>query len=294
MARHPALANALTVDVEEHFQVEAFAGVIARESWDGLASRVEANTERLLALFERAGVRGTFFVLGWVAERQKPLVRRIVEGGHELASHGHGHARVPTLGPEGFRADISRARALLEDIGGVEVIGYRAPTFSLGPATPWAFDVLHEEGYRYSSSVYPVRHDLYGTPHAPLRPFHPDGRPILEIPMTATRLWGRNLPCSGGGFFRLLPYDAFRLGLARVNRREGRPGIFYTHPWELDAEQPRVAGARRLSRFRHYLNLSATEGRLARLLAEFRWDRMDVVFAEALAARPGFSAPLAA
>lgn len=295
MRAAPPIANALTVDVEEHFQVEAFARVIPRESWDGLASRVEANTERLLALFGRAGVRATFFTLGWVAERQPALVRRIVAAGHELASHGHGHARVPSLGPEGFRADIRRARALLQDIGGVEVTGYRAPTFSLGPATPWAFDVLHEEGYRYSSSVYPVRHDLYGAPNAPLLPFHPDGKPILEIPMTATRLLGRNLPCSGGGFFRLLPYDAFRLGLARVNRTERRPGIFYTHPWELDAGQPRVEAASRLSRFRHYLNLSATEGRLARLLAEFRWDRMDVVFAEALATAPGgLAAPLAA
>jgi polysaccharide deacetylase family protein (PEP-CTERM system associated) len=278
--------NALTVDVEEHFQVEAFARVIPRENWASFASRVEANTDRLLAQFARHNARATFFTLGWVAERHPALVRRIVAAGHELASHGHGHARVPTLGPEGFRADIRHARALLQDIGGVDVVGYRAPTFSLGPATPWAFDVLGEEGYRYSSSVYPVRHDLYGAPDAPRTPFHPDGRPILEIPMTTTQLFGRNLPCAGGGFFRLLPYDVFRLGLARVNRAEHLPGIFYTHPWEVDPGQPRVAGAGRLSRFRHYLNLGATSGRLERLLADFRWDRMDVVFAGALASAP--------
>lgn len=277
--------NALTVDVEEHFQVEAFAGVIARDRWPALPSRVEANTGRLLDLFARAGVRATFFTLSWVAERHPALIRRIVAQGHELASHGHGHARVPTLGPEGFRADIRRARQVLEDIGGVAVLGYRAPTFSIGPDTPWAYDLLAEEGYRYSSSIYPIRHDLYGAPDAPLTPFHPDGRPILEIPMTATPLLGRNLPCAGGGFFRLLPYPVFRLGLARVNRG-GRAGIFYTHPWEVDPGQPRVAGAGRLSRFRHYLNLSATTGRLERLLAEFAWDRMDNVFAPALAEAP--------
>lgn len=292
------MRNALTVDVEEHFQVEAFARVIPRDGWDGLASRVEANTDRLLEQFAGAGAHATFFTLGWVAERHPALVRRIVAAGHELASHGHGHARVPTLGPEGFREDIRRARALLQDIGGVDVVGYRAPTFSLGPDTPWAFDALQEEGYRYTSSVYPVRHDLYGAPDAPRVPFHPDGRAILEIPMTTTRLFGRNLPCAGGGFFRLLPYDVFRLGLRRVNRGEGhahpaQPGIFYTHPWEVDPDQPRVAGAGRLSRFRHYLNLSATTGRLDRLLREFAWDRMDRVFADALAAEPGFTAPLA-
>jgi polysaccharide deacetylase family protein (PEP-CTERM system associated) len=281
----PRLRNALTVDVEEHFQVEAFAGVIPRDRWEALPSRVEANTQRLLDLFARAGVRGTFFTLSWVAERHPALIRRIVAGGHELASHGHGHARVPTLGPDGFRADIRRARQMLQDIGGVDVLGYRAPTFSLGPDTPWAYDILAEEGYRYSSSIYPIRHDLYGAPDAPLQPFHPDGRPLLEIPMTATPLLGRNLPCAGGGFFRLLPYGIFRLGLLRVNRG-GRAGIFYTHPWEVDPGQPRVAGAGRLSRFRHYLNLSATAGRLERLLADFAWDRMDNVFGSALLAAP--------
>jgi len=287
------IRNALSVDVEEHFQVEAFAGVIARDSWAGLPSRVEANTGRLLDQFTQAGAHATFFTLGWVAERHPALVRRIVAAGHELASHGHGHARVPTLEPAAFRVDIRRARQVLEDIGGVAVTGYRAPTFSLGPHTPWAFDVLHEEGYRYSSSVYPVRHDLYGAPDAPRVPFHPDGRPILEIPMTTTRLFGRNWPCAGGGFFRLLPYPVFRLGLARVNRQEHVPGIFYTHPWEIDPEQPRVEGCGALSRFRHYLNLSATAGRLDRLLRDFAWDRMDRVFAAELAAAPGFSAPLA-
>jgi polysaccharide deacetylase family protein (PEP-CTERM system associated) len=274
--------NAMSVDVEDWFQVQAFAGVIDRAAWETLPRRVEANTDRILALFEDAGVRATFFTLGWVAERHPALIRRIVAGGHELASHGYGHELVHAIGPEAFRADLRRAKAVLEDTGGVAVIGYRAPTFSIGRrSAPWAHAVLAEEGHRYSSSVFPVRHDLYGEPDAPRAPHRPDPSGVVELPMTTVRLGGRNLPCAGGGWFRLVPYALFRAGLRRVNA-EGSSGLFYFHPWEVDPEQPRVA-AGRLARFRHYVGLAAMEARVARLLRDFAWGRMDQVFAPAIA-----------
>lgn len=237
------LVNAMTVDVEDYFQVEAFARTVARDAWEGFPRRVEANTDRILALFAAAGVRATFFTLGWVAERHPALVRRIVAAGHELASHGHGHARVATLSAEQFRQDVVRAKALLEDIGGVAVAGYRAPTFSISPATPFAYPVLAETGHRYSSSIYPVRHDLYGAPDAPRFPHAVAEGALWEVPMTTIRMRGQNLPISGGGYFRLLPYAVFRRGLAAFNRAEGRGGMFYTHPWEIDPGQPRIGGA---------------------------------------------------
>jgi polysaccharide deacetylase family protein (PEP-CTERM system associated) len=275
--------NAMSVDVEDWFQVQAFASVIDRSAWETLPRRVEANTERILALFEAAGVRATFFTLGWVAERHPALIRRIVAGGHELASHGYGHELVHAIGPEAFRADLRRAKAVLEDVGGVAVVGYRAPTFSIGRrSAPWAHAVLAEEGHRYSSSIFPVRHDLYGEPDAPRGPHRPDPSGVVELPMTTVRVGGRNLPCAGGGWFRLVPYALFRAGLRRVNA-EGRSGLFYFHPWEVDPEQPRVA-AKRLARFRHYVGLATMEGRVARLLRDFAWGRMDQVFAPAIAA----------
>ncbi|MFQ3623837.1 MAG: XrtA system polysaccharide deacetylase [Acetobacteraceae bacterium] len=277
------LANAMSVDVEDWFQVQAFAGVIDRAAWETLPRRVEANTDRILALFERAGVRATFFTLGWVAERHPGLIRRIVAGGHELASHGYGHELVHAIGPEAFRADLRRAKAVLEDTGGVAVIGYRAPTFSIGRrSAPWAHAVLAEEGHRYSSSVFPVKHDLYGEPDAPRGPHRPDPAGVVELPMTTVRVGSRNLPCAGGGWFRLVPYALFRAGLRRVNA-DGTPGLFYFHPWEVDPDQPRVA-AGRLARFRHYIGLAAMEGRVARLLRDFAWGRMDRVFAAAIGA----------
>jgi polysaccharide deacetylase family protein (PEP-CTERM system associated) len=278
----PDPVNALTVDVEDYFQVQALANSVPRAAWEEMPRRVEANTERLLAAFERAGVHATFFTLGWVAERHPALIKRIVAGGHELASHGYGHERVDGLGPEAFRADVGRARKLLEDAGGVAVAGYRAPTFSLNARTPWAVAILAEQGYRYSSSVYPVKHDLYGTPDAPRFPYRPDAGPLWEIPLTALRMRGRNFPCSGGGWFRVLPYPVFRLGLRRFNRTEAAAAVFYTHPWEYDPQQPRVRVRNPLSRFRHYVNLSRTAGRLERLLGDFVWDRMDRVFAGVL------------
>lgn len=278
------IANAMTVDVEDYFQVQAFADAIPRASWEAIPRRVEANTERILARFAAAGVRATFFTLGWIAERHPGLVRRIVAAGHELASHGYDHVRADRLDEAGFRADVGRTRRLLEDIGGVAVRGYRAPTFSIGTRNLWAFRALAAEGYAYSSSIYPVRHDLYGMPDAPRFPFRPAGSALWELPMTTLALGGRNLPWSGGGYFRLLPYPLYARGLRRLLRRDRRPGIFYFHPWEIDPGQPRIARSRLLSRARHRLNLGAMEGRVARLLADFAWDRMDRVFAAELGA----------
>jgi polysaccharide deacetylase family protein (PEP-CTERM system associated) len=275
----PALANGMSVDVEDYFQVQAFAATVRPAQWDDFPRRVEANVERILAAFDAAGARGTFFTLGWIAERHPDMVRRIVAAGHELASHGYAHAPVYSLTPEAFRADVSRTREMLEQIGGVQVIGYRAPTFSMGARTPWAHAVLEEAGYRYSSSIYPVRHDLYGEPDAPRFPHQVAGTGLWELPMSTVRIGGRNLPCAGGGYFRLLPYALFRQGVRRLNRGEGRPAIFYFHPWEVDPGQPRMAGVGLLSRFRHYVNLGRTAGRLDRLLHDFAWDRLDRVFA---------------
>ena len=279
--RPGAVVNAMTVDVEDYFQVSAFDGHISRTRWDRYPCRIPANLARILELFEDRGIRATFFTLGWVAERYPQLVRRITDGGHELASHGYDHRRVTDLTPEAFRRDIRRTRALLEDVGGQAVKGYRAPSYSVCGRTRWALDVLEEEGYRYSSSVYPVRHDHYGMPEAPRHPFRPtaSGR-ILEVPVSTVRLAGCCLPCGGGGYFRLLPYAVSRWALRRINHREGRPGVFYFHPWEIDPDQPRQPGLPVRTRFRHYLNLHRTEDRLARLLADLRWDRMDRIFLE--------------
>ena len=274
------ISNAITVDVEDYFQVQAYADVIDREAWDIFPRRVEANTDRILESFARFNVQGTFFTLGWVAERHPALVRRIVEGGHELASHGYNHQRADSMAEALFRQDVSRARKLLEDIGGVAVAGYRAPTFSIGPKNSEAWRVLEAEGYKYSSSVFPVHHDLYGTPDAPREPYQPNAGTLWEIPMTTVRLWNRNLPCAGGGYFRLLPYWLYALGLSRLHRQENRPAIFYTHPWEFDPGQPRITKARPLAQFRHRVNLDKMENRLTRLLADFTWDRMDRVFAD--------------
>jgi len=272
------IRNALTVDVEEYFQVAAFERTIIRDSWDTAESRVEFSCGRVLDLFDAQGVRGTFFVLGWIAERHPGLVRRIVKDGHELASHGYDHTRVHNFTPEQFRADVVRTKAVLEDIGGVQVRGYRAPSYSINAKNLWALDVLQETGHVYSSSIYPIRHDLYGMPDAPRFPFRfrPDG--ILEIPVTTVRMGGRNYPCGGGGYFRLLPYGAFRWMLARVNEQDRQSGLFYFHPWEVDPGQPRVKGAPLKSRFRHYLNLESMATRLERLLGDFSWGRMDEVF----------------
>ncbi|HMD65303.1 MAG TPA: XrtA system polysaccharide deacetylase [Stellaceae bacterium] len=271
------LANAMTIDVEDYFHVEAFASTIDRSDWEALPRRVERNTERLLEILAESGVKATFFILGWVAERHPELVRRVVAEGHELASHGCGHLRVDRQSPEEFRHDVRRSKRILEDFGGVPVRGYRAPTFSIGGGSKWAHTILAEEGYCYSSSVYPVKHDLYGTPQAPRTPFSPVPG-FLEIPLTAVRMLGIDIPASGGGYFRLLPYPLTR-GLLNHARRVNRsPAVFYLHPWEIDPEQPRHQAAPFKSRVRHYLNLDRTEPRLRRLLRNFTWTRMDRLF----------------
>jgi polysaccharide deacetylase family protein (PEP-CTERM system associated) len=287
------VTNAMTVDVEDYFQVQAFAGCVDRAGWEGFPSRVEANVDRILGQFDRAGVHATFFTLGWIAERHPAMVRRIVAAGHELASHGWDHTRADSQDPETFRLDVRRTRALLEDIGGVPVTGYRAATFSIGARNQWAFGILRDEGYRYSSSINPIAHDLYGMPDAPRVPFQPDDNGFWEIPMTTVRMFGRNFPCSGGGYFRLLPSVLYRKGLARVNAVEGRPGIFYFHPWEVDPGQPRIEGAHWKSRLRHYTNLSRMAASLDEILRLFAWDRMDRVFGELLPARD-LASPIAA
>ena len=287
MPNRMPMMNAMTVDVEDYFQVQAFAHVVSRAEWDRFVARVERNTDHILAQFEAAGVQATFFTLGWVAERYPALVRRIVAAGHELASHGWDHTRADSQDPQTFRADVTRTRALLEDVGGVAVTGYRAATFSIGARNTWAFRVLAETGHRYSSSVNPIAHDLYGMPDAPRSPFRPqDAATLWEIPMTTVRIFGRNWPCSGGGYFRLLPDALYRAGLERVNRQEGRPGIFYFHPWEIDPDQPRITGCGWKSRVRHYTNLSSMGRSLDRLLHDFTWNRMD----RALCRRAGAAA----
>ena len=274
-----ALSNAMTVDVEDYFQVSAFAGTVGREDWDRFPLRVERNTDRILQLFADADARATFFTLGWIAERHKPLLRRIAENGHEVASHGWEHCRVTDQSPDSFREDVRRTRCILEDVSGTAVTGYRAASFSITKSTLWAHEVLAEEGYRYSSSIYPVVHDHYGIPDAPRFSYRPAGdNGVVEYPVTTVRVAGRNVPCGGGGYFRLLPYGAFRWAIGRVNRRDRQPSIFYFHPWEIDAEQPRQPGLSAKTRFRHYVNLSRMAGRLQRLLTDFRWDRMDRVF----------------
>ncbi len=273
----PTITNALTIDVEDYFQVSAFAPYIPREHWERCDCRVERNVDRLLELLAGRGIHATFFTLGWIAQRYPQLVRRIVDGGHELASHGYGHQRASDLDEAAFRADIVTAKQLLEDIAGHEVRGYRAPSFSIGERNLWAFDCLAEAGYRYSSSIYPIRHDHYGMPDAP-RFAHRVRGGLLEVPVTTARLFARNLPASGGGYFRLMPYALSRWLLRRVNERDGQPAIFYCHPWEIDPGQPRVAGIDARTRFRHYLNLQHMEGRLRHLFDDFRWGRMDEIF----------------
>ena len=280
----PSLTNAITIDVEDYFQVSAFAPYIPRSQWDTRECRIERNVGRILELLAEHNVKATFFTLGWIAERYPQMVGRIVGAGHEIASHGYGHERASDLSKEALSQDVQRAKHLLEDLSGLPVIGYRAPSFSIGTANLWAFDVLSRAGYRYSSSIYPIKHDHYGMPDSP-RFAYRVGCGLLEIPVTTLRVMNRNLPSSGGGYFRLLPYALSRWMLQRVNREDREPAVFYFHPWELDVNQPRIAGINAKTRFRHYVNLARTEGRLKSLLQDFRWGRMDEIFL------PGAAAP---
>ncbi len=271
--------NAMTIDVEDYFQVSAFAPHIARDTWAERECRVEANVDRILGILDDGAVVATFFTLGWIAERYPQLVRRIVDAGHELASHGYGHLRASDQSHAAFLEDISSSKAILEDLGGQAVHGYRAPSFSIGPANLWALDALQHAGYRYSSSIYPIRHDHYGMPDAPRFAFYPNGaQGLLEVPITTVRWMRRNLPAGGGGYFRLMPYAMSRWMMRQVNRQDGQPAIFYFHPWELDPGQPRQQGLEWKTRFRHYVNLERMDGRIRALTRDFAWDRMDRLF----------------
>lgn len=270
------MRHVLSVDVEDWFQVGAFESVIDRGDWDLLLPRVEANTDAVLALFAESGVKATFFTLGWVAARYPRLIRRIVDAGHELASHGWAHDRVFTMEPATFRADLARARATLEDAGGVAVTGYRAPSFSIDLRTPWAHRILAEEAYAYSSSVAPLRHDHYGWPEAPRYAFRPlADADLVEVPVTVAQFGARRM-ATGGGFFRLLPAALTDYAVRQVSA-DGQPAIFYFHPWEIDPAQPRVTNAPLKSKLRHYSRLGAMAGKMRGLIGRHDWGRMDAI-----------------
>lgn len=274
------ITNALTIDVEDYFQVSALAPHFPRSQWESVPCRVERNVDLILGLLDERDAKATFFTLGWIAERYPELVRRIAAAGHEVASHGYGHERASAQTPKSFLADIKLARLVLEDLTGNAVVGYRAPSFSIGLGNLWAHDCIAEAGYRYSSSVYPVKHDHYGMPDSPRFPYRLENG-LIEVPVTTMRRFGRNWPAGGGGYFRLLPYAISRWQIQCVNRDDKRPAIFYFHPWEVDPGQPRVREATARTRFRHYVNLKHTEGRLRRLLGDFSWGRADEVFRDA-------------
>ncbi len=272
------IINAMSVDVEEYFQVSAFEKHISRLDWDRLPGRAEACIDQILTLFSDHSTKGTFFTLGWIAERYPQMVRRIVDEGHELASHGWSHIRVSDQKADEFRNDVIRTRATLEDISGQQIKGYRAASYSIGAKNLWALDILEETGHLYSSSIFPIKHDHYGMPEAPRFAFHPGGGNLLEVPVTTVEVMGRKIPCGGGGWFRFFPYVFSRWAIKHVNEFERQPAIFYFHPWEIDAEQPRQQGLSLKTRFRHYLNLNKMEHRLTCLLKDFEWQRMDSVF----------------
>ena len=283
------LVNGLSVDVEDWFQVGAFETSIDRRDWETIPTRVEGNVDAILDLFAETGVNATFFTLGWIAERHPALVRRIADAGHEIASHGYDHARVFAFDRARFAADITKARAILEDASGQKVIGYRAPSFSIDARTPWAFEELARQGYTYSSSVAPVAHDHYGWPEAPRFAFRPiAGSELIELPVTTAMLGSRRVAAGGGGFFRVLPYRFTRWAIQEVNTQDQRPAVFYFHPWEVDPEQPRVANAPMRSKLRHYTGLGKMAGKLRALLDDFAWGRMDAIaFTQAAQAMDG-------
>ncbi len=272
------IVNAMSVDIEEYFQVGAFERTISRGDWDAIASRVVSNTSRVIDLYGESDTKATFFILGWVAERHPDLIRRIVDGGHEVASHGYGHDRVTTFTPEQFKSDLQHTKALLEAASGVAVRGYRAPSFSICKDNAWALQVLADEGYAYSSSVAPFGTDHYGWPGFPRFAHRPvAGSDMIEVPVTTARIAGRLIAAGGGGFFRLLPYGIAQWAIRQVNADQ-QPAVFYFHPWEVDPDQPRVVGAPLKSKVRHYTNLHIMQDKLRRVLTDFRWDRLDRVY----------------
>ena len=272
------ITNALTVDVEDYFQVSAFEHSIQRSDWDSLEHRIAQNMSRVLQLFSDQEIKATFFMLGWIAERYPSMVSDIINQGHELASHGHGHQRVSDLTKEEFRQDIIRAKGTLEDLSGIPIRGYRAPSYSIGESSIWALDILVNAGYVYSSSIYPVKHDHYGFPKAPRFAFRDIKSGIVEVPITTVKVINKTIPAGGGGFFRFYPYPLSRWIINRVNTLDRQPVVFYFHPWELDPDQPRQTNISLKTRFRHYLNLDKTESRLELLIDDFNWGRLDDVF----------------
>lgn len=277
MKTENSLVNAITIDVEDYFQVSAFLPYIKRNEWDSFECRVEKNINKILNLLNKNNTKATFFTLGWIAKRYPSMIKKIVDAGHELASHGYGHARVTDLTNEEFYQDVSRAKNILEDIGGKQVLGYRAPSFSIGSKNLWALEILSETGHRYSSSIYPVKHDHYGTPDAP-RFIYKSHEDLLEIPPTTIRIFNRNIPASGGGYFRLYPYCVSRWMLKQVNKKDKKSSVFYFHPWEIDSDQPKIPNIDAKNKFRHYINIENTEKKLDRLLQDFKWNRMDKIF----------------
>ena len=275
---HVRVDNAMSVDVEDYFHAHALSSSFPRARWDECECRVERNIDRVLQLFSDAHTVATFFTLGWIGERYPQLVRRIVANGHELASHGYDHTRADRQEPMAFRDDVRKTKLILENAASCPVIGYRAASFSIGPNNQWAFDILESEGYRYSSSIYPIRHDHYGMVDAPRFPFYPSPGALLEIPVATVHRFGCRIPCGGGGYFRLIPYSVSRANLRYVNLADGRSCVFYFHPWELDPSQPRATKLPLRRHIRHYLNLGQMEGRLAALLRDFSWTRMDYLF----------------
>jgi polysaccharide deacetylase family protein (PEP-CTERM system associated) len=280
----PSMLNAMTIDVEDYFQVSAFKGIISPNDWNSYDYRVDANTNKVLDLLAQTNTKATFFTLGWVAQRSSSLIRRIVDDGHELASHGYGHQMITDLDMPAFREDVIRAKYQLEDTSGKRVLGYRAPSFSIGKSTLWAHDVLKETGHVYSSSIYPIKHDLYGMPDAP-RFVHELPSGLIEIPASSVRLQNKNFPSSGGGFFRLFPLWLSKLAIRSINDTDRQAAIFYCHPWEFDPQQPRILNASRRSKFRHYINLESSSTKFESLLTSFQWSTMSEVFAESLKGR---------
>lgn len=271
------IKNAFTVDVEDYFQVSAFSPYVKRSEWNLYECRIEENIDKIINILDISGTKATFFTLGWIAERYPQIVRKIVQEGHELASHGYGHERAFDLSELEFLSDLQSSKKILEDISGVEVKGYRAPSFSISKNNLWAFDCLLASGYKYSSSIYPIKHDHYGIPDAPRFPYSVrDG--LVEIPITTLRLFGKNYPSSGGGYFRLLPYFLSKIMIDKVISTDMQSAIFYFHPWEIDFKQPKIAGINFKTKFRHYVNINKMEGKIKRLLSDFKWDRVDKVF----------------
>lgn len=270
--------HAMTCDVEDYFQVSAFNGLVGRQDWETFECRIPKNMDRILELFAENDIRATFFTLGWVAQTYPELIRCVADAGHEIASHGMEHVRVWQQNKKEFLEDAGSAKKLLEDVSGARVTGYRAASWSIDERTPWAHDVLEQAGYKYSSSIYPIKHDHFGVPDAPTSPYFPGGGELLEVPASVADVAGRNIPAAGGGYFRLYPLAFSKWLINRVQSSGTRPYVYYFHPWEMDPDQPRIAGATAKSRFRHYLNLKRFEPRLSSLLQSYSWGRMDEIY----------------